>query len=244
MMEQELEIPAGDTVIRGTLHIPSHTEPKACIVTCHGLLASRQSPKAVMLGKFSEKLGYGCMRFDFRGCGDSGGRFEDSISSQRSEDLAIVLDHVEKTYGIHEFGLFGSSLGGYVSLLHAPEDKRVKALVSVSSPYSMAELLEEEYREKGYCDIDGFRIGKNFYEDALYYDEELRKAVGRITCPVLFVQGGADPLVPPGHAKLLYEKVGSEKKLEMIRGADHSYSNMDHLFKLVSLAVDWFRRYL
>jgi len=241
---EEIEIPAGDTVIRGTLHTPQHMRPEACIVTCHGLLASRQSPKAVMLGKFSEKVGFGCFRFDFRGCGDSGGRFEDSVSSQRSEDLAIVLEYLETEMGIHEFGLFGSSLGGYVSLLHAPDDERVKVLVSVSSPYSMAELLEEEYREKGYCDIDGFRIGKNFYEDAQKYDARLRSVLGRITCPVLFVQGGADPLVPPNHAKLLYEKVGGEKRLEIIRGADHSYSNMDHLFKLVSMSLDWFRHYL
>ena len=143
-----------------------------------------------------------------------------------------------------DIGLFGSSLGGYVSLLRAGGEGRIKAVVSVSTPYSMAELLECEIEEKGYCDIDGFRIGMNFLVDAREYDERLKEGLKNIRCPVLFVHGSADPLVPTAHASKLYSNVKSLKELNIIEGADHSYSKSEHLSKLVEISRDWFRRHI
>ena len=246
IMEKEIqiEIEIGGERIAGTLHVPAVPGSKSCIITCHGLLASRLSPKAVMVGKLSERMGFYCLRFDFRGCGDSGGRFADSVSSRRLEDLDRVIEYVRKELGINDIGLFGSSLGGYVSLLRAGEKGKIKAVVSVSTPFSMAELLEDEIEEKGYCDIDGYRIGKNFLDDAREYDQKLREGLGGIKCPVLFVQGSADPLVPPSHASELYSNVVSTRELRIIEGADHSYSDPEHLFKLIELSLEWFRRHM
>ena len=243
MMERELEIPVGNENILGTVHVPIGSGDK-CIVMCHGLLASRMSPKAILLSRALEAAGYHSLRFDFRGCGDSSGQFGDSIPSQRMIDLSSVLDHVGNNIGISKFGLFGSSLGAYLSLLLAGDDSRVKVIVSVSSPYSMAELLEDEYRRTGTCEIDGYTIGMNFLEDSRKWDLNMDEALNRIKCPVLFVQGSADPLVPLIHAKKLYQKVSSEKRLEIIKGADHSYSREEHLMRLINMAAEWLNLHL
>jgi len=243
-MEKEIQIEISEEMIAGTLHAPAVPGSRSCIITCHGLLASRLSPKAVIMGRLCERMGLHCLRFDFRGCGDSDGRFGDSVSSQRLEDLDHVIDYVRKDLGMDTIGLFGSSLGGYVSLLRAGEKGKIKAIVSVSTPFSMAELLEDEIEEKGYCDIDGYRIGKNFLYDAREYDEKLREGLAGIRCPVLFVQGSADPLVPASHASELCSLVGSTRELRIIEGADHSYSDPEHLFKLMELSLEWFRRYI
>ena len=243
-MEKEIEIEMGGKMIAGTLHVPAVPGSKSCIITCHGLLASRLSPKAIMLGKLSERMGCYCLRFDFRGCGDSDGRFQDSISSHRLEDLDRVIDYVRIELEVDDIGLFGSSLGGYVSLLRAGDKGALKAIVSVSTPFSMADLLEDEIEEKGYCDIDGYRIGRNFLDDARECDEKLRKGLVKISCPVLFVHGSADPLVPPDHTRKLNSLVGSTREIRIIEGADHSYSNPEHLFKLIELSREWFRRHM
>jgi fermentation-respiration switch protein FrsA (DUF1100 family) len=70
------------------------------------------------------------------------------------------------------------------------------------------------------------------------------EALNRIKCPVLFVQGSADPLVPLIHAKKLYQKVSSEKRLEIIKGADHSYSREEHLMRLINMAAEWLNLHL
>jgi len=244
MLRSKLEIPIYDEKIAGTLHMPEDGVSEKCIVMSHGLLASRMSPKAVLLSTILETAGYHSLRFDFRGCGDSSGRLGDSVPTMRMDDLISVLDHVENNLGIDKIGLFGSSLGAYLSLLRAGGDPRVKVIVSVSSPYSMAELLEDEYRRTGTCEIDGYTIGMNFLTDSRKWDMKMDDALSRIECPVLFIQGSADPLVPSLHAKKLYRKVSSEKRLEIIKGADHSYSREEHLMRLVNIAAEWLNRHL
>ena len=234
----------GNEKIAVTVHKPANGHREKCIVMCHGLLASRMSNKAVLLSKVLEAAGYYSMRFDFRGCGDSHGLLEDSVPSNRMDDLSSVLDHVEKNLGIRKIGLFGSSLGAYLSLLRAGDDPRVKVIVSVSSPYSMAELLEDEYRKTGTCEIDGYTFGMNFLTDSRKWDMKMDEALSRIECPVLFIQGSADPLVPLLHAKKLYSNVTSEKRLDILEGADHSYSQEDHLKRLVNMSAQWLDQHL
>ncbi len=243
-MQRDLIIYVDKEKIIGTVHVPLYEKSDKCIVMCHGLLASRMSPKAVLLSTLLEKAGYYSLRFDFRGCGSSDGLLQDSVPSKRMDDLSSVLDHMEQQFDIRKIGLFGSSLGAYLSLLRAGTDPRVKVIVSVSSPHSMAELLEDEYLETGTCEIDGIRFGMNFLEDSRRWDMKMDKALSRIHCPVLFVQGSGDPLVPPLHAKKLYDHVQSEKRLEIIQGADHSYSCEEHLLKLVNMSAEWLNRYL
>lgn len=242
--QRDFTILVDNDKIAGTLHEPADGKGDKCIVMCHGLLASRMSQKAVLLSTHLEAAGYHSLRFDFRGCGESSGLFGDSIPSRRMTDLLSVLDHVENDLGIRKIGLFGSSLGGYLSLLKPGDDPRVKVIVSVSSPYSMAELLEDDYRRTGTCVIDGYTIGMNFLADSRKWDLKMDEALSRIKCPVLFVHGSADPLVPPLHARKLYGNVSSEKRLETIRGADHSYSREEHLMRLVNMSEEWLKRHL
>jgi hypothetical protein len=78
-------------------------------------------------------LAYFC--FDHRGCGDSQGDFEkDTTLSGRIRDLTAALTYLR---GMDLFGpglgLFGSSLGGAIALLHALENP-VDALAVYAAP--------------------------------------------------------------------------------------------------------------
>lgn len=243
-MTGELTVRVDDERLAATLHSPEQEGKKICVITCHGMLSSRMSTKAVELCGDLSKRGYYCLRFDFRGCGDSDGHILNSISSKRLDDLNAVIAYARNELGMREIGLFGSSMGGYVSLIRAGSKDDIKTVVSVSTPHSMAELLEKDIAKKGYTVIDGYRIGKNFLDDARIYDGKLREALGLIDCPILFVQGKADTMVPPEHARKLYRAVGSEKEIKFIDGADHSYSPAVLRRKLVSAAVEWFRKRL
>lgn len=226
--------------IAATIHERGLGKPECAVITCHGMLATRESTKAVMVASLCASSGALSLRFDFRGCGDSDGKLEDSISSQRLRDLDAVVAYVIEEFGIGKIGLFGSSLGGYVCLLKAGSDRTINTVVSVSSPYSMAELLEREMEGRGYCMIDGIRIGRNFLDDAHAHDARLRTALSGIDVPVLFAQGSADTMVPEIHARRLHDAVGSDKRLLVVEGADHSYSHPEHLKMLVSESVNWF----
>lgn len=59
-----------------------------------------------------------------------------------------------------------------------------------------------------------------------------------INIPVLIVQGDADPIMK--ESLTLYEHIISDKKLVLIKGADHLYSKEEHLREAKEAIVDWF----
>jgi putative redox protein len=60
--------------------------------------------------------------------------------------------------------------------------------------------------------------------------------------PVLFVVGSADKILPPEHSKALIEAANEPKKLLVIEGANHLYS--DHRIPLIEAVMAWFREHL
>lgn len=60
----------------------------------------------------------------------------------------------------------------------------------------------------------------------------------KVHIPVLIVQGDADPIMK--ESLILYEKLAGEKRLVLIKGADHLYSKEEHLREAREAVVQWF----
>lgn len=60
----------------------------------------------------------------------------------------------------------------------------------------------------------------------------------KVHIPVLIVQGDADPIMK--ESLILYEKLAGEKRLALIKGADHLYSKEEHLREAREAVVHWF----
>ena len=54
----------------------------------------------------------------------------------------------------------------------------------------------------------------------------------------------ADEIVPVEHAYKLYEAAPEPKRLEIIEGADHVFSQSKHLNKVIELSLTWFKKHL
>jgi len=220
----------GEYRLAGVLHSPNE-ETSACVITCHGLYSSKDSEKYVDIGhKFSGE-GLAVLRFDFRGCGESGGLFEDTSLTGRKEDLESALDFVEEQ-GYESIGVMGSSLGGTVAVLTAAKDRRVKALVTWATPCHLDELFREGLLEG----FDKLRLDISKYN--------VVKAVKKTHCPILIVHGSLDQQVPLSHAKVLYENAKEPKDIQIIEGADHRLTDPSHRGRAVELTLEWFKKYL
>ena len=220
----------GEYGLAGVLHSPDE-KTRACVITCHGLISGKDSEKYVGIARRFCGEDLAVLRFDFRGCGESGGLFEDTSLSGRMEDLESALDFVEEQ-GCESVGVMGSSLGGTVAVLTAAKDKRVKALVTWATPCYLDELFREEVTR-------GF---EKLRRDVGKYD--VVKAVRGMRCPILIVHGSLDEQVPLSHCKVLYENANEPKDLQIIEGADHRLTNPIHREKAVELTLNWFKRYL
>lgn len=67
-------------------------------------------------------------------------------------------------------------------------------------------------------------------------------ALGKLNTPILLIVGGNDKDVLDLNQKS-YEKIKSQKKIEIISGAAHLFEEPGALEKVASIAVEWFSEY-
>ena len=212
--------------LRGVLHIPKRIS-HYFIVACHGLYSTKDSPKYIEMGEHYSNQGYNLLRFDFRGCGTSKGDFYQSTLTNRLHDLRKVLLYLRKHYPNSYIGLFGSSLGGVVSVLTASQGlwPEIHALVVWSTPYFFDDLEE---------------LPLDFRNDLEKYD--ILKAASHLP-PTLFIHGTQDTLVNPSHAQSLYKHASSPKNIYLF-DTDHSFSSPIERQKALLLSLSWYNTYL
>lgn len=231
--------------IFGNLHLPHEAAP--CILTSHGFEGSKEGTKWLVLASSLYDRGFAFLRFNYRGCGlgdeRSQGGIEQTQLTGRLADFRAALDFVETTrVDAGRLGVIGSSFGGMVAL--AVGDPRIKAVAILATPCGGPSMRLRGRRGggKGLELQSGMRLGDGFYSDIKRYD--LCRNIGELGCPILIVHGSRDDVVPVENARELYKNANEPKRLEIIEGADHSFSEPRHLEQAVDLCLDWFERYL
>jgi pimeloyl-ACP methyl ester carboxylesterase len=228
-----LDVPGGRVCL--VLHLPEGPAPAPCVVACHGLSASKDSDKYLLLGAELPPAGLALARFDFRGCGESSGREEDTTIATRIEDVEAVL----KLLGRHprlsgELGLLGSSLGGFVALHVAAARGDGIPVITWNAPSNLFDLANDERH-------DGHGIGVPFFmELASHRYESTPAGIPRH----LVVQGDADDVVPVEHGVVLHSRAAEPCDLIVIPGADHRLTDPGHRRQAVDASLAWFGRFL
>src|SRR2546422_7422383 len=125
------------------VHAPPGRRRVPCVIACHGLAASKDSDKYLLLGAELPAAGLALARFDFRGCGESSGIEEETTIATRVEDLEAVL----KFLALHRrldgrLGLLGSSPGAYVALHPAAARGDGLPVGTWNAPSNRGELMD------------------------------------------------------------------------------------------------------
>lgn len=245
--------------IYGNLHLPlgknenqaKERQKTPCIILLHGLESSKDSGKWPIVASELCSEGYACLRFSFRGCGEgmekSQGEFEDVTLTARINDYQAALHFLQTIdeVDINRLGIIGSSFGGMTAIAGiARMGIKVKAIVAMGTPYKIPRFDEPRIPKKigeYYVLPSGRRFKKDFYEDLKKYD--LLLAIKNAP-PILILHGSLDEVVPVEHAYKLYEAALEPKKLVIVEGADHVFSQTRHLNRAIALSLEWFKKYL
>jgi uncharacterized protein len=218
----------------GVLHLPP-SGPAPCVVACHGMGASKDSDKYLLLGRDFPEAGLALARFDFRGSGESGGLYRDATITSRIADLEAVLERLAGHPSLDgRFGLLGSSLGGFVALWVASRHRCIMPVVTWNAPANLASLAVSpgaDVTSPGAALAAEVRAGRHVDAPA---------GAGH----VLVVQGQADDVVPPGQAQVLFERAVEPRELCLLPGADHRLSDPFHRLEAVKRSRDWFTHHL
>ncbi|MBW2183132.1 MAG: alpha/beta fold hydrolase [Deltaproteobacteria bacterium] len=236
MKEEKVHFSTPAGKLAGIIHHPDHPS-SSCVITCHGLFSDKVSDKFISIGEHFAQEGITVLRFDFRGCGESDGKIEETTITGRREDLNAALSFIRahKPSVSHTIGLLGSSMGGYISLRVASSDKMIKAVAAWATPFSFDGLREV------IAHSDSPQLKEEFYQDADRYDAS--QFVPQVK-NLLLIHGDKDETVPADHAERLYQKAREPKRLEIVRGADHIFSNPALRKKAIRYSLNWFKKHL
>ncbi|MBK7972319.1 MAG: alpha/beta fold hydrolase [Deltaproteobacteria bacterium] len=250
-MIERLSFPnARGQALAAELHHPAEGVARGiAVVLCHGMESSRSGLKHVRLANELAARGFPALRFDFAGCGDSEGSFEDMTYTREVEDLRGAVALV-RNRGVDRFALFGSSMGGAVALLFAGGEPAPAGLVGVAtlaavarpgrvpSPMVSLETYDRWKRDEFLAVSEGRRVRFTLMEDAQRID--VPAAAARVRVPVLVIHGAADEVVPVEDGRVIHAAVPHDRKeLVIVDGADHRFSEPAHLDRAMAKLASW-----
>ena len=230
---EEITFHSDGLALSGSLHRPDCKRPPI-VIGLHGLFSSQDSPKQIALARACNQSGIAYLRFDHRGCGRSQGDFDKVTSlTSRCRDLNCAIEMIRgwnRTSG--RIGLFGSSMGGTVSLSVAAET-RVEAVVTFAAP------LRSDVHNRIHPSDPNSAV-KPIYLDAKRSKFDLAGKIDRIN-NILVVHGDRDETVPVSHAREIYLLAGEPKRLIIQQNGDHRMSDRQHQDDFIREAVTWLK---
>ncbi len=238
--------------ITGMLHKVEASPPPPGVVFFHGCTGSRTEAHwlFVKLARHLAQMGITVLRFDFRGSGESEGRFEDMTLSAEISDGLRAFEFLAGETGSDpsRLGILGLSMGGAVAAIAAGRlGGRVRScalLNSVARPFEDLAFIAQLRN----IDVAGFPVefntflfGKAFFDDlpAIRPLDEIVRA----RCPVLVVSGGADATVKPVRSREYMDALVSHHisaEFYHIEGADHTFASTRWERMVMGKVGEWF----
>jgi len=205
------------------------------VVFLGGLRSDMTGTKAVHLEDWARRSGRAFLRFDYSGHGASSGDFTDGCIGDWAEDAEAAIAALTEGPQV----LVGSSMGGWISLLMAKRmPDRVAGLVTIAAAPDFTEdgmWAEWSETQRRACKEAGqVALPSEYGEDMIItrrmIEDGRKHLVLRDTLalgvPVRLLQGTADADVPMAVAlRLLDHLEGDDIRLELVKGADHRFSD-------------------
>lgn len=207
-----------------------------------GYLSDMNGTKALALAAQARAHGQGMVRFDYSGCGASGGAFADGSIGRWRDDALAVLDAAVPGPVV----LVGSSMGGWIALLMAlARPRQVAGLVLVAPAPDFTEWGLELggadrtlLAQKGYIERPSAYGPEPYrYHRALLEDAPARTLLDKdlpIQCPVRLLHGQADMDVPWELSLAIAERLqATDVRVMLVKDGDHRLSRPQDLALLL-----------
>lgn len=235
----------------GVLELPLNQKPHNFVLFAHCFTCDKNLLAVKNIGRALTANGFGVMRFDFTGLGESEGDFADTNFSGNVEDLIAAAEFLKEEYNAPSL-LVGHSLGGAAVLFAAqalPSVRAVATIAAPSSPQHVKHLLKSNISEietNGYSEVDiggrNFTIKAQFLKDL--DSKNLKEVVRDLKKPLLITHSPQDKIVEIYNAEELYVAARHPKSFISLDGADHLLSSKNDSKYVGEVISAWALRYL
>lgn len=236
-MEKKVEFKVGEETLRGSMFVPEGKGPFPGVVFYHGRGSDRA--RYLPMAKFLSNKGIITLAFDFRGCGESDGVFENQTPKMGVEDGRVGLEFLlAQNVDKDRVGIQGTSFGGYVAGMLLNDYRFVKSIVlrvPASCSDNQLDITMQASKEKSF-----FSKKENWINASSY------KGIGKFAGSLLVIKSKNDEIVPSECVDKYFKDAKKAKNKKMVvQNAGHSLSN-DHkgLEEFHSLVQNWFLKTL
>jgi len=235
----------------GRLALPAERNAHNFALFAHCFTCTKNLSAVKNISKALTAHGFGVLRFDFTGLGESEGDFEDTNFSGNVEDLLAASDYLRENYKAPSL-IVGHSLGGAAVIFAASKIAEVQAIATVgapSNPEHVTHLLKSGLEEieqygKAVVNLSGrdFTIKKQFVEDL--QTKSLTDTVKQMRKALLVLHSPQDTTVGIRNAEEIYRAAHHPKSFVSLDGADHLMSNKQDSLYAGKVIAGWAQRYI
>ncbi|MFS4493469.1 alpha/beta fold hydrolase [Maribacter sp. 2308TA10-17] len=237
--------------LSGRLELPIHRFAHNFVLFAHCFTCTKNLSAVRNISNALSAQGFGVLRFDFSGLGDSEGEFEDTNFSGNVEDLIAASDYLRENYSAPTL-IVGHSLGGSASILAASKIDSIRVVATIgapSSPVYVKRLIQnslEEINASGKAIVNiggsGFTIKKQFIDDI--ESNSLSTTINSLGKALLVLHSPHDNTVGINNAEEIYLSAKHPKSFVSLDGADHLLSRKEDSIYVGNVIVGWASRYL
>ncbi len=237
--------------LKGSIELPENITPHNFVLFAHCFTCNKNFLAVRNISKALTAKGFGVLRFDFTGLGESEGEFADSNFSGNVEDLISAAAYLEENYKAPSL-LIGHSLGGAAVLFASKLLQSVSAVATIGAPSHIGHvkhLLKDDLdviQEKGASAVNiggrNFNIKKQFLEDL--ENKNLQEILPELNKSLLILHSPQDTIVGIKNAEEIYVAAKHPKSFISLDGADHLLSNKKDSNYAGDIIRSWAYRYL
>lgn len=198
-----------------------------------GNMASRKNSYNLERVAKLYQLGFSVFMIDYRGYGNSQGRFPTEASVY--EDALVAWNYLtqEKNFTPEEIFIYGYSLGGAVAANLCLQQPQAAGLIAEGCFTSMKDMAKYRHRRR----IEIFPLNLLVTQKFDFIDK-----VKLLEMPILFIHGMEDEIVPVAMSQKLFAAAAAPKKLLLIPNAAHdnlAQVDSDRYIATIKEFFDW-----
>lgn len=223
----------------------------AWVLFAHCFTCSKTTLAASRLAEGLSERGYGVLRFDFTGLGQSGGDFADTGFTTNVEDLKTAAAWMAEQ-GMTPQLLIGHSLGGAAAVVAAAQLPEIRAVATLGAPADAEHVIHQfdqkvpEIEAKGAAQVDiagrPFVVGKVFLDSVR--GAKVREAAASLRRPLLVMHSPRDEIVSIDNATGLFLAAKHPKSFVSLDPAGHMLNKRPDTDYVADVIAGWSRRYL
>ena len=233
------------------ISLPIDQHPHTFVLFAHCFTCNKNLSAVRNISLAMSQRGFGVLRFDFTGLGESEGDFADTNFSSNVEDLVAAANMLAEKYAAPGI-LIGHSLGGAAVLQAAGKIDSVKAVATIGAPSNPIHVGHHFSESKEEIDAQGiatvniggrpFTIKKQFVDDLDGHNME--KAIKNLKRALLVMHAPFDQTVGIDNAGEIFKAAIHPKSFISLDSADHLLSDKADSVYAGSMIASWAMRYI